>query len=179
MRKKLKFSICAKKEKPCPYGLHILVYLSTVQDTKVLKGNMEAALLRREVLWSMLCCAMLSHSVMSDSLRHYGPAWLLCPWDYPGKNTGVGCHALLQGTFPTQGSNPSLLPLLHWQVCSLPLAPPEKPNRIYDFFANSGPKRKRINLSFHSACSHSLIAYVNQASLAAVLLGNWLQSNHF
>ena len=30
---------------------------------------------------------------------------LLCPWDSPGKNTEVGCHALLQGIFPTQGSN--------------------------------------------------------------------------
>ena len=28
----------------------------------------------------------------------------LCPWDFPGKNTGVGCHFLLQGFFPTQGS---------------------------------------------------------------------------
>ena len=36
--------------------------------------------------------------------------------DSPGKNTGVGCHALLQGIFPTQGSNPCLLCLLHWQV---------------------------------------------------------------
>ena len=43
---------------------------------------------------------------------------------FPGKNTGVGCHALLQGFFQTQGSNPSLLLLLHWQVGSLPLAPP-------------------------------------------------------
>ena len=32
-----------------------------------------------------------------------------CPWDSPGKNTGVGCHALLQGIFLTQGSNPRLL----------------------------------------------------------------------
>ena len=49
-------------------------------------------------------------SVVSDSLRPYGlqPARLLCPWDSPGKNAGVGCHALLQGIFPTQGSNPSL-----------------------------------------------------------------------
>ena len=30
---------------------------------------------------------------------------LLCPWDFPGKDTGVGCHFLLQGIFPTQGSN--------------------------------------------------------------------------
>ena len=32
----------------------------------------------------------------------------LCPWDFPGKNTGVGCHFLLHGIFPTQGSNPGL-----------------------------------------------------------------------
>jgi len=37
------------------------------------------------------------------------PTRLLCPWDSPGKNTGVGCHFLLQGMFPTQGSNPGLL----------------------------------------------------------------------
>ena len=37
---------------------------------------------------------------------------------------GVGCHALLQGIFPTQGSNPCLLCLLHWQAGSLPPAPP-------------------------------------------------------
>ena len=47
---------------------------------------------------------------------------LLCPWDFPGKNTGVGCHALLQGIFLTQGLNPHLLCILNWQVGSLPLA---------------------------------------------------------
>ena len=40
-----------------------------------------------------------------------------------GKNTGVACHALLQGIFPTQELNLSLLGLLHWQASSLPLAP--------------------------------------------------------
>ena len=43
---------------------------------------------------------------------------VLCPCDFPGKNTGAGCHFLLQGVFLTQGSNPCLL---HWQVDSLPL----------------------------------------------------------
>ena len=42
----------------------------------------------------------------------------------PGKNTGMSCHALLQGIFLTQRSNPCLLCLLHWQAGSLPLAPP-------------------------------------------------------
>ena len=54
-----------------------------------------------------------------------------CPWDSPGKNAGVYCHALVQGIFPTQGSNPHLLHLLHWQVGSLPLMPPGKPSLIH------------------------------------------------
>ena len=40
-----------------------------------------------------------------------GPTRLLCPWNFPGKNPGVGCHSLLQGIFPTQGSNSDLLGL--------------------------------------------------------------------
>ena len=46
---------------------------------------------------------------------------------FPGKNTGAGCHFLLQGLFPTQGSNLHLLRLLHWQANSLLLAPLGKP----------------------------------------------------
>ena len=64
----------------------------------------------------------VSHSIMSNSLWPHGlqPAKILCPWDFPGKNTGVGSHSLLQGIFPTQGSNqgsPSL------QADSLPTEP--------------------------------------------------------
>ena len=51
----------------------------------------------------------------------------LCPWNFPGKNAGVGCHFLLQGIFLTQGSNPHLLRLLHWQADSFTTVPPEKP----------------------------------------------------
>ena len=53
-------------------------------------------------------------------------ARFLFPWDSSGKNTGVGSHVLLQGIFLTQGSNPHLLHLLHWQAGSLPLAPTGK-----------------------------------------------------
>ena len=58
-----------------------------------------------------MCCAMLSRSVVPNSLRPHGlqPARLFCPWDSPGRNTGVGCHALLQGIFLTQGLNPGVL----------------------------------------------------------------------
>ena len=48
------------------------------------------------------------------------------PWNYLGKNTGTGCHFLLQGIFLTQESNLCLMCLLHWQVGSLALAPPAK-----------------------------------------------------
>ena len=66
----------------------------------------------------------LSHSVVSISLQPYGlqPTRLHCPWDVPGTNTRVGCHALLQGIFPTQELNLCLLCLLHQQTDSLPLS---------------------------------------------------------
>ena len=66
-------------------------------------------------------------------MRPYGlqPARLLCSWDSPGKNTGVGSRALFQGIFPTQGSKLRFLRLLHWQVSSLPLVPPGKPNILF------------------------------------------------
>ncbi|XP_070625052.1 microtubule-associated protein 9 isoform X6 [Bos indicus] len=52
------------------------------------------------------------------------PTRLLCPWDSPGKDAGVGCHALFHGIFMTQGSNPCRFRLLHCRAGSLPLAPP-------------------------------------------------------
>ena len=60
--------------------------------------------------------------VVSDSLQpHQGPLSMGFPRQEP---TGVGCHFLLQGIFPTQGSNPCLLNLPHWQAGSLSLVPP-------------------------------------------------------
>ena len=52
-------------------------------------------LLGRKAVTNLMC---VSHSVMSDSLQPHGlqPASLLCPWNSPGKNTGVGYHFLLQ-----------------------------------------------------------------------------------
>ena len=69
---------------------------------------------------STVCCSWIifvisfteseSRSVLSNSLRLYG---VYHAWNSPGKNAGVGCQFLLQGIFPTQGSNPNLLHLLH------------------------------------------------------------------
>ena len=83
-------------------------------------GSFQAITRCQNVLYGVvyyLCC----HSFMSDSLQPHRlePARLLCPGDFPGKNTGVGCRFLLQGIFPTQGRNPGLL---HWQADSLPLS---------------------------------------------------------
>ena len=50
-----------------------------------------------------------------------------CPWNSLGKNTAVGCHSLLHGTFPIQGLN---LGLLHWQEDSLPSEPLGKPGEM-------------------------------------------------
>jgi len=68
-------------------------------------------------------------SVVSNSLQPHGlqPTRLLCPWDSPGKNTGVGCHFLLQRIFLSQGSNPYLL---HGQVNSLLLSHLRSPLQV-------------------------------------------------
>ena len=83
-----------------------------------------------------LLCLWMPKLVRSTSVLHHSgglvaqpclilstpwlqPARLLCSWNFPGKNTGF----LLQEIFPTQGLDPHLLCLLHWQTNSLPLAP--------------------------------------------------------
>ena len=64
--------------------------------------------------WKQSESESVSHSAVSGSVIMWTVArqatgWLLWPWDSLGKNTGVGCHALLQGIFLTQGLNPGLL----------------------------------------------------------------------
>ena len=56
------------------------------------------------------------------TLRPFGlqPARLLCPWDFPGKRTGVDCHAFLQGNLPDPAFHPHLLHILYQQAGSLP-----------------------------------------------------------
>ena len=75
--------------------------------------------LERRGDWSA-CTSLVAQSclTLSDPMDYR----LLCPWNFPVKNTRVGCHFLLQGIFLTQGWNPCLLCLLHWQVDSLPLS---------------------------------------------------------
>ena len=67
----------------------------------------------------------VNHPVLSDSLRPHGlqPARLLSSWNSPGKNTGVGCHSLLQGDLPDPGIKPGSPAL---QADSLPSELPGK-----------------------------------------------------
>ena len=92
---------------------------------------------------------VLSCSAVSNSLRPHEPTRLICPCNFSVKNTGVGCHFLRQRTFLTQGLNPSLLHLLHWQADSLPLAPPGKHVwyihiYIFSFFKNLASEKMSI-----------------------------------
>ena len=104
--------ICAIFETWCGEELLLVVGIITASSLTCLLLILEPVnILYYQVIKvanKLILC--LVTSVMSDSLGLYGlqPARFLCPWDSPGKNTGVDCHAL-QGIFPTQGSNPSLL----------------------------------------------------------------------
>ena len=86
-------------------------------------ASLDSCILFQAISHTALLC-----SVVSYSLQPHGPwpARLLHPWNFPGKNIGVGCHFLLQGIFPTQRLNPCVLsPAL--ASGSLPLMPPGKP----------------------------------------------------
>ena len=67
----------------------------------------------------MCVCSVVSNSLLLHRLQL---ARFFSPWNFLGKNTEVGFHFLLKDIFLTQGSNPLLLCLLHWQVDSLPLS---------------------------------------------------------
>ena len=70
----------------------------------------------------------VSCPVVSDSLQPHGlsPARFLCPWNSPGRNTGVGCHSHLQGNLPDPGIEPRSSTL---QADALLSEPPGKPEK--------------------------------------------------
>jgi len=99
------------------------------------------------------------------------PTRLLCPWEFPGKKTGVGCHFLLQGIFMTQGLNPHLLQLMHWQVNSLPLC------HLY------WEKKKKEQCFEGVACTPCLhfltiLSFLNPLLTAALTTSMKLQKHH-
>ena len=103
-------------------------------------------------------------SVMSDSVWSHGLLLvrLLCPWNFPGKSTGVGCHFLLQGIFPTQGLNRHLPCLLHWQADSFYQSHPETPRNVLGDTHISFPYQMCLCIDlyslFHFSCPHLLFS---------------------
>ena len=75
---------------------------------------------------------------------------LLWPWNFPGKNSGIGCHFLLQGIFLSQESKLCLLHPLHWQADSLPL----------HLLTKSEFKGKPWSLGVYDGCVHSSLVKV-------------------
>ena len=69
------------------------------------------------------------------------PAWLLCPWNSPGKNIGMGSHSFLQGIFPTQGSNQGHL---HCRQILYLLNHQGGPHEIEECFSNSSMLRNQL-----------------------------------
>ena len=118
------------------------------------------AYLNRAVL-----CSVTSHSLQLHKLQ--SPR-LLCLWDSPGRNTGVGCHFLLQGIFPTQESNLCLLHSLHWQVDSLPLAPPGNPWSQNKCLGHGCPVSCKTNF-VSSSWAHNSFSYFGYPLIFASL----------
>ena len=94
---------------------YVCVCVLVAQSCPILCDPMDCSLPGSSVHGISLCvcvcvCVYVTCSVMSDFLQPHAMQLtrLLCPWDFPGKNTEVSHHFLLQGIFPTQGSNPGL-----------------------------------------------------------------------
>ena len=125
-----------------------------------LRQSIYKAILRLEILTSdtnspsdlklhIYCCVsflllLSTLSVVSNSLQPHGlyPARLLCPWDSPGKSTGVGIHSFLLEIFPTQGLNPGFL---HCNQILSPMSHQGSP-RILEWVAclfSRGPSQPR------------------------------------
>ena len=98
----------------------------SISDWMLLKRLHQAI----EIITVWMYACVLSHQLVSDSSW---PARLLWPGNFSGKTTGVGCHFLLQGILPTQGSNPCLLCLLHFRQILYPLSHQVSPH-TYIFF---------------------------------------------
>ena len=118
-----------------------------------------------------MCSRAYACSDVPDSLQLHGlqPYKLLCPWNFPGKNTRVGCHFLLEGIFLTQGSNPCLWHLLHWQADSLPLGPPGKPLvcAFFAFITTSTPAS--VHQSLFYTLSYTLLFSLNPDSRRLII----------
>ena len=98
---------------------------------------------------------LLSHSVMSDPWRPYElqPTRVLCPWDFPGKNTGLGSYSILQGIFLSQGSNLCLLHYRQFFFCLNHLSQQGSPYCPSKMKKLSHPRLRKSWVYYHQTCS--------------------------
>ena len=106
--------------------------------------------------WDSCVCMCVCVPSCFSRARLFATLWTIsatlgCLRASPGENTGVGCCALLRALFLTQGSNPCLLHLVHWQRSSLPLGPPGKPNVCYHLFKFNTSENYKIWLKIFSS----------------------------
>ena len=89
----------------------------------------------------------------------------------------MGCHFLLQGIFPTQGSNPCLLCLLHWQAGSLPIVPPGKPEKWNQFSSVAQSCQELFATPWTAACQTTLFITNSQSLLKLMYIESVMPSN--
>ena len=98
------------------YTSFLSCIISSLFYSSTLRQVLLSILQRKLEPWGFLLFALGLCSVMSFQPHGLEPTRLLCPWDCPDKNTGMGCHFLLQEIFSTQGSRLCLLCVLQWQT---------------------------------------------------------------
>ena len=135
---------------------------------------------RLTYVFSIIPCLMRACSVVSDSLQPHGLQMtkFLCPLDSPGKNTGVGCHFLLQGNLPNPGIKPGSPALL---ADSLPPEPPGKPTscllmtKTQSYFLNTtqppSPCIKRsLPMGFQSKAFNEVISDITCLGTSRIMI---------
>ena len=104
----------------------VAVFLKDSQPSRTIPHVDFSVLRFRESVALTYCLVAKSHTTHLEPTDD-SSSRLLCPWDFPGENTWVGCHFLLQRIFLTQGLN---LRLQHWQAGFFTTEPPGKPTTL-------------------------------------------------
>ena len=119
----------------CNHPLWLFSLLTLLQ---LPMGKSKFFLGKHHIALENVCACILScfSHVWLCATPWLGPIRPLCPWDFPGKNAGMGCHALFPGALPDLGIKLCLEYCLHWQVGSLLLAALVKSLKICIVYGN-------------------------------------------
>ena len=123
------------------------------------KRNLKNKQNKLHYLLFMYFTVCVNHSVVSDPLWLHGlqPPRLLCAWNCPGKNTGVGCHSLLQGIFSSHGSKPGLLHCGQILYCLSPQGSP-----CISLLEENKNQRQTVDIGY---CHHCYYYCISQPKL--------------